>query len=97
MIIYSSNNMANAKRDENGVRSLLGASKDDGTTTIVIKADNATNSLFTSEESASDLGPVNAPRDENGVPALIAVSSADGHTPVVVYANSSGELLIKQV
>lgn len=88
--------MANASRDENGVRTLLGTLNSDGKTTIRILGNSANNALKVANgTTGSDLGPTKAPRDENNVPAFMAVSSADGVTPVPIYADSSGNLLIK--
>lgn len=87
--------MANAKRDENSVPTLLGALSTNGTTLVPIVADPSGHVLGISDGSTgSDHGPVNAPRDQNSVPALMAVSESDGVTPVVVYATVEGLLLI---
>lgn len=89
--------MANeqAKKDENGVSTLLGVLNSDGSTTIRVKANSSNHALKVSDASTgSDNGPTNAKRDDNNVPTLLAVSSVDGVTPVVVYADSNGNLLI---
>jgi len=88
--------MADAKRDENNVPTLLGVLESDGETLVPIEVNvSSNNSLSVSDASTgSDFGPEDAPRDQNYVPALLAVSSADGVTPVVVYATSDGKLLV---
>lgn len=87
--------MADAKRDQNSVTTLLGTLDTDGETLVLVEADPTTHRLMASDgTTGSDNGPTDAPRDNNFVPALIAVSSADGVTPVVVYADSDGKLLV---
>lgn len=87
--------MADAKRDENDVPTLLGTLNTDGATTVRVKVNASNHSLkVVDDTTGSDHGPTNAPRDNNFVPALMAISSADGVTPVVVYADSNGNLLI---
>jgi len=89
--------MANAKRDDNGVPTLIAASNSDGSTPVLVKASPTTHRLATADGSTgSDLSGDQAKRDDNGVPLLIAVSSADGLTPVPIYADpATGELLVK--
>lgn len=87
--------MADAKRDQNFVTTILGTLDSDGTTTIPIEANDTFHAMKVEDSSiGSDNGPVNAPRDSNFVPALMAVSSVDGVTPVVLYVNSDKQLLI---
>lgn len=88
--------MTNAKKDENGVSTLLGVLDSDGETLVRVKVNTGSNNSLKVDDdfTGSDNGPAIAPRDENFVPALIAVSSVDGVTPVVVYADSNGHLLI---
>ena len=87
--------MSNAKIDENGVRTLLGALSTDGTTIVPVLANPGRHTLkINNATGGTDHGPKNAPRDQNNQPVLMAVSSVDGVTPVVVYADSSGNLLI---
>lgn len=86
--------MANAKIDQNGVRTLLGVSSADGTTIDRIKVIAATHALHVSDGSTgSDFGTLNAKRDENSAPCLMGVSSVDGVTPVAIYTDGSGALL----
>lgn len=88
--------MANAKRDENSVPTLIGVLNTNGTGIVLVKVDPTTHGLLISDNTTgSDHGPVNAARDENSVPTLLAVSSADGTTPIPVYADSSGNLLVQ--
>lgn len=87
--------MAQARRDENNIPTLIAALESDGETLVRVCVQPADHTLCVSDGSTgSDFGPADAPRDENFVPALMAVSSADGITPVVVYATADGELLI---
>lgn len=90
--------MANAKRDENNIPTLIAVLDSDGSTIVPVKVDasGADPVLAVSDASTgSDNGPgPRALRDENFATTLIGVSSADGVTPVAVYANSTGELLI---
>lgn len=88
--------MSNAKKDENGVSTLLGVLDSDGQTLVRVKVNESSNNALKVDDgtTGSDNGPDIAPRDENFVPALIALSSVDGVTPVVVYADSNGHLLI---
>lgn len=87
--------MANAKRDQNNVPTLLGVLDTNGTTLVRVKVNPTNHGLEIDDDTTgTDHGPTNAPRDENFVTALIGVSSADGTTPVAVYADSDGNLLI---
>ncbi len=89
--------MANeqAKKDENGVSTLIGVLNTDGLQTVRVKANPTNHALKVNDASTgSDNGPTNAKKDGNDVSTLLAVSSVDGVTPVVVYTDSSGNLLI---
>ncbi len=87
--------MAQAKRDENNVPTLLGVLNSDGATVTPIQINPVNHALKVDDNTTgSDLGPSRALRDENFVPTKIVVSSADEITPVVLYADSSGKLLI---
>lgn len=88
--------MANAKRDQNDVPTLLAGLETNGSTLVLIQANPTTHALLVATSTVGvDYGPVNSPRDENSVPALMGVSSSDGVTPVVIYATSDGKLLIQ--
>lgn len=88
--------MANAKKDDNSVSTLIGALNTDGRTVVPVKANPTTHRLSVSDgTTGSDNGPTNALKDENDVSSLIAVSSADGRTPVVVYVDANGKLLVQ--
>lgn len=89
--------MADAKRDENFVPTLLFTSNADGSTPLIAQADPATGSLKVDDDvTGSDLSGDNASFDKNFVPVFMAVSSVDGVTPVAVYADSvTGKILIK--
>lgn len=87
--------MADAKRDQNNVPTLLCGLNTDGVTTVRVKVNPTNHGLKIDDNTTgTDHGPTNSPRDNNFVPALMAVSSVDGVTPVVVYADSSGNILI---
>lgn len=89
--------MAQARKDENRVSSILGTSNADGVTPVVVLADPSAHSLSVSDgTTGSDAGGSNANRDNNRVTTWIAVSSVDGITPVDVYADpATGELLVQ--
>jgi hypothetical protein len=87
--------MSNASRDENFVPTILGVWREDGKTTIPIKADPPTHALYIQDSATgTDQGGTVAGRDENGVTSLMAVSSVDGVTPVPIYATQDGKLFI---
>lgn len=87
--------MANAKRDENNIPTLLAVDEADGTTIVRVGVNPTNHGLEIDDNTTgNDFGTPNAKRDENNVPALMAVSSADGVTPVAVYTTSAGNLLI---
>ena len=86
----------NAKHDQNGIPTLLGALNTDGVTPIAVEATASINALNVSNgTSGSDNGTTNAQRDVDRIPILMAVSAADGITPVEIYADSSGNLLVR--
>jgi len=88
--------MAQAKRDNNFVTTMVGVLNTDGTTPTNVKINPTTHILDISDgTSGTDYGNEEAERDDNGVTTLIAVSSSDGTTPVPIYINSSGQLLTK--
>lgn len=88
--------MANAKRDENNVPTLIGVLNSDGTTITLVKADPATHRLSVSDgTTGSNFGTTNSKRDENSVRCLAGVSSSDGRTFITSYVDSSGKLLIQ--
>jgi len=87
--------MAQARKDNNGVNTLIGTLDTDGLTPTLVKASPTTHRLNIDDASTgSDNGQVLSRRDENSVTTIMAVSSVDGVTPVVIYVNNSGELLI---
>lgn len=89
--------MADAKRDQNNVPTLLGTLDSTGASTVRVKVNATNHALKVSDNTTgSDNGPspARALRDNNDVPALLAVSSVDGVSIVPVYADSNGNLLI---
>ena len=88
--------MANARIDENGIRTALGTLQSDGVTTIPIQVNPATGAMKVSNgTSGTASARANAPRDENEHPAWIGMSSADMVTPVPIACDSGGNLLIQ--
>ena len=88
--------MANAKRDENFIPTLLGTSAITGLTDPLCVDVVSSNSLCVSDgTTGSDLGIKQAPRDENRVPAIFGVSSADGITPTLIYTDGNNNLLVQ--
>ena len=88
--------MAQAKKDNNNINTMLGTSSVDGVTPAIIKA-NPSNHAITIDDNTtgSDLSSLNdAKRDQNSVPVLLAVSESDGLTPVQLYVDADGKLLI---
>lgn len=87
--------MAEAKRDENHVPTMIGVSKNDGATVLPIYADAADHRIIVSDGLAgADLGPLNAKKDENRVSTLMAVSAVDGVTPVPLYVDPTDNSLL---
>lgn len=88
--------MADAKRDQNNVPTILGVLESDGQTVVPIEVNVSSNNALSvhDDTTGTDNGPSISPRDSNFVPALVAVSSVDGVTPVVVYATADGKILI---
>lgn len=97
--------MANAKRDENNVPTLICALNTDGSTPTLVKINPANHGLMVDDASTgTGFGRTIAVRDQNNVPVLMGVASAtitvngvdyiQGVTPVMAYADSSGRLLI---
>ena len=88
--------MANSKRDDNRIETMIGTSSSDGLTPILIRTDTSHNLLVSDGATGSDLSGNIASRDDNGIPVLMGVSSADGITPTAIYADpATGKLLVK--
>lgn len=87
--------MANAKRDDNNVPTMVAVLNSDGVTILPVKINPANFGLkVDNNTTGSDNGPTRALRDENSVTTKIAVSSADGTTPISLYIDATGKLLI---
>lgn len=88
--------MTNAKKDNNQVPVLLGASNADGTTPLPIQVDPATHEIIMDDNTTgSNLSDSNARRDNNAIPIGLAVSSIDDVTPVMIYIDSvTNKLLV---
>ncbi len=88
--------MADAKRDDNLVNTLIVASNADGSTPVNVKVNPTTHTLQTDDNTTgSDLTGDNAPRDSNVVHIVMGVSSVDGITPVPIYGDpATGKILI---
>jgi hypothetical protein len=88
--------MANAKRDDNHVPTMLGTLQSDGATTVAIKVNPANNGLKVVNGTTGTASTrIIAPRDENHVPAWMGVSSADGVTLIPIACDSAGNILIQ--
>lgn len=86
--------MAEAKRDQNFITTILGVASEDGVTprNVGITADHSLE--VDDDTTGSDLSGDDAYRDQNFVTTMIAVSEDDGVTPVPLYVNSDGKLLV---
>lgn len=92
----NSHKMANAKIDENGVKTILGTLQSDGVTPILLKMNTLDGSAKAVDGTTGTASTrVNTVRDENNHPAWIGVSSVDGKTPVPVAFDSNGNILIQ--
>lgn len=88
--------MANAKKDNNGINTILAVAASTGSYTLNVKVNSVTHAMKIMDgTTGSNKGPTNALKDDNSVPCLMAVSSVDGATPVPLYADSNGNLLIQ--
>ena len=89
--------MANAKRDQNYIPTMLATSNADGTTPVPIQVIGTSHVLKVSDGvGGSDLSGDIASIDSNHVPVLMGVSSVDGVTPTAIYADpATGAILIK--
>lgn len=88
--------MAQAKRDENRITTIIAALNTDGVTPNLIYANENTHAILADDgATGSDFSVVNAPRDENRTPVAMAISSSDGVTPVELYSDSLFKLLMK--
>lgn len=82
--------MAEAKRDQNHIPTLLGTSDIDGVTTEVVFANAGSHQLSVeSGTDGDDLSDEPGQRDENRVVVLMAVSADDGVTPVPIYVSNN--------
>ena len=88
--------MADAKRDNNRVPTLMATLDSDGATPIRLKVNTSNSNALQADDdtTGSDNGPTDADRDANRIVVAYAVSESDGTTPVAIYANSSGHILI---
>ena len=88
--------MANSKKDDNNVNTLLGTLQSDGITLVNIKINPVNGAMKVIDSSAGTyISRTNDLRDDNDVPAMLGVSSTDNKTPILVCADSNGNLLIK--
>ncbi len=79
--------MANAKRDNNRIPTLIAASRTDGTTPINIYVNPTTHQLMVETNAVAITQRSVAPRDANRIPVLLGVSSSNGTTPVTICCN----------
>lgn len=86
----------NAKKDENGVSTILGTLQSDGVSTVRLKVNPANNGIKVLDDTTGTASTrASAPRDDNHFTAWMGVSSDDGVTPVPVAMDSNGNLLIQ--
>lgn len=88
--------MAEAKKDANGVPTMIGTSNADGETPINVAVDPSSHGVNMEDGmTGSDLSDDIASRDNNGETVLMGVSSSDGVTPTPIYVRSTnGNLLV---
>ncbi len=90
--------MAEGKRDDNRVVTMIGVSSVDGTTPIAVVIDSVTNRMLVVQSASGAHGAVTnreiAVRDDNRVPVMIGTSSADDGTLVQAVVES-GNLRLK--
>lgn len=87
--------MAQAKRDNNSIPTIIAALNTDGETPINVTIDPTTHVIDVDDDTTgSDIGSDEGRRDDNVVVGMLAVSESDGTTPVPLWADSSGNLLI---
>jgi hypothetical protein len=90
--------MADAKTDNNGVKTALGTLDSDGKTPICIKVNPANNALKVLDNTTGTASTSTiAIKDNNGVPVLMGVSSADMTTLIPLAVDNNGNLLIQSV
>lgn len=89
--------MTDARKDENGYKTMLATSNADGVTPTLVKVNESTKGLCVDDAATgSDLSGDVASRDNNYWPVLMGVSSVDGVTPTAIYADpATGQLLIQ--
>lgn len=88
----------NAKIDENGRPSIIGASNLNGTTIIQVQASTTSHALSVNNgyigiDSGNNNG--NAMLDENSKAVWVALSASANGSFVEVYTNSSNQVLIQ--
>lgn len=87
--------MADAKRDQNFVPTLLAVLNTDGQTVKPVEITPTGHYLQVEDNTTgTDQGGNIAARDQNFVTTMIAVSEDDGVTPVELYINAQGKLLV---
>lgn len=90
--------MAQAKRDQNRIPTLIGVSTVDGTTPLPVFANPTTHALTASLSVGIMPLEDKASIDENRVKSLLGVSSVDEITPIPIGVNSSDNgLLMEEV
>lgn len=87
--------MAEAKRDENHVPTVIGASNADGVTPLLLYANPVNHGIAINDGlGGSDLSGDVDIRDQNRVVGFQAVSAVDGVTPTVVYIDAVTNALL---
>lgn len=89
--------MTEARKDDNGIATMIATSNVDGATPALVKINSTNKGLLVDDgASGSDLSGNIASRDKNYQSVLMGVSSADGVTPTAIYLDpATGKLLIK--
>lgn len=87
--------MANAKKDSNGVSSMIAALNTNGISIVNLAVNPVTHALkINLGDTGVSADVETALKDDNGVSSMIGVSSDDLETPIRIHANSLGELLV---
>jgi hypothetical protein len=97
--------MANAKKDQNGVSTMIAALNTNGTSIVNVKINPSNHGVKVNDASTgTGFGRVVVLHDNNHVPTMAGVASTtvtvnginyiQGVTPVLIYADSSGSLLV---
>ena len=88
--------MADAKTDNNGVKTALGTLDSDGKTPICIKVNPANNAIKVVDGTTGTASTsTTAIKDNNGVPVLMGLNYSDMKTLIPLAVDINGNLLVK--